>query len=369
MKIYLLAPNYCWHTEDLIQLSNLSSELNFVFLPDTPPFLSRKFFKEKLFFLNLSYEFLQRIWRLIFCLPWCIYIRSKVFKNNDLIYCHGLFALFIAHISGIKNSRLVFTPQGSDLLVLPDKNIFVRNFLNKKLPKIAYLIADSDLLLNKALMLSPKINKTKLALIQNGIPFDEIEKISLSESFKKKRQVDICWIRGLSKNYQFDYFLMILESLSKLSNTKINISIIAAYGSSVIPKNIFSYRKINVSLLPRLSKEEFLKCLYNSKMVFSIPISDSSPRSVYESIALGCNLFVTPLSCFDWIPGEMKSKFIYSTSNVDIDAKKILSSLENFKELQNFNNTRVDFPYFFESLNYNKIVEAYLKVFKKIKYV
>ncbi len=369
MKIYLLGPNFCWHTKDLIELSNFCSELNFIFLADTPPFLTREFFKKKFYFLNLSYEFFQRIWRLTFCIPWSIYIRSKVYKNNDLIYCHGLFALFIAHIGGIKNSRLVFTPQGSDLLVLPDKNIFVRNFLNKKLPKISYLIADSDLLLNKALNLAPKINISKIALIQNGISFDDIEKLSSPGSHKKKRQIDICWVRGFSKNYQFDYFLKILESLSSLSNSKINISIVAAFGSSIIPKKIFSYPNINVSLLPRLSKSEFLKCLYDSKMVLSIPISDSSPRSVYESIALGCQLFATNLSCFDWIPDEMKSRFIFATYNVDIDSKKILNNLDNFKELQNFYKTKDNFPYFFESLNYNNIAKSYLKIFKKIKHV
>ena len=192
MKIYLLAPNYCWHTKNLIELSNFASELNFIFLADTAPFVSRNFFKNKLSYLNFSYEFFQRIWRLTFCLPWAIYIRIKVLKNNDLIFCHGLFALFLAYISGLKSSRLIFTPQGSDLLVLPDKNIIVRKFLNKILPEIAYLIADSELLLNKVLEVSPKINKNRLALIQNGIPFVEIEKLISNESIYHKREIDIC---------------------------------------------------------------------------------------------------------------------------------------------------------------------------------
>ena len=84
-------------------------------------------------------------------------------------------------------------------------------------------------------------------------------------------------------------------------------------------------------MLPRLSKEAFLECLIDTKIVFSIPLSDSSPRSVYESMASGCQLFVTDLACFDWIPERMKSRFIYATSNVDIDAKKILNSLDNFE--------------------------------------
>lgn len=368
MKIYLLAPNYCWHTQDLIELSNFSSELNFIFLADTPPFVSRNFFKNKLSCLNFSYEFFQRIWRLTFCLPWSIYIRIKVLKNNHLIYCHGLFALFIAYISGLESSRLIFTPQGSDLLVLPDKNIIVRKFLNKKLPEIAYLIADSELLLNKALEVAPKINKNRLALIQNGIPFVEIEKIASNESTHHKREVDICWVRGFSRNYQFDYFVKILKSLSKLSNFEINILIIAAYGSPRIPKSIFSYKNLNISLLPRLSKDAFLKCLYNSKLVFSIPKSDSSPISVYESIALGCKLFVTQLSCFDWLPSRMKSRFIFSTSDFDNDARIILSNLKNFRELQNLNKTKEKFPSFYKSLNYSNIAEEYLKIFKKIKW-
>ena len=60
-----------------------------------------------------------------------LYTMGHLFKiklsGQRLVHCHGLFALVIAHIAGISNTRIIFTPQGSDILVLPDKNFLVRN--------------------------------------------------------------------------------------------------------------------------------------------------------------------------------------------------------------------------------------------------
>ena len=92
MEIYLLAPNYCWHTEDLINLENYSNKFKYKFLADTPPFLSRKLFKKFFPKSNISYEFIQRIWRLIFCIPWSFYLRINLMNNNNLynvmVYLH-----------------------------------------------------------------------------------------------------------------------------------------------------------------------------------------------------------------------------------------------------------------------------------------
>ena len=96
-------------------------------------------------------------------------------------------------------------------------------------------------------------------LIQNGIPLKKINNLVKRKSSKYKK-IDICWIRGLGKIYQFEYFLALIKMLSKLDATprKINIAIISAYGSKFIPKEIFEYKNININLLPRLSSDEFL---------------------------------------------------------------------------------------------------------------
>ena len=66
MKIFLLAPNYCWHTEDLLKLTKYSKRLNYIFVADTPIFLSRRFYEKYFNLLNISYEFWQRFGELFF---------------------------------------------------------------------------------------------------------------------------------------------------------------------------------------------------------------------------------------------------------------------------------------------------------------
>ena len=364
MEIYLLAPNYCWHTEDLMELSLFSEEFNYIFMADTAPFLSRKVFKKYFTKLNLSYEFVQRIWRIIFSIPWGIYIRIRL-SNSKFVHCHGLFALLLAHIALIPCSRIIFTPQGSDLLVLPDKYLFIRKFLSNKLLKLKFITADSNNLLKKLVEICPLIKINQLKLIQNGIPLDAIKKLNFKKSVNFKRKIDLCWIRGFGSIYQFDYFLKLLEFISKITKSELNIVIIAAYGSLSIPKEIYKLPNLNITLMPRLNKEQFLKCLSESKVVLSIPLSDSSPRSVYESIALGCKLFVTNLNCFDWLPKNLKSEFIFSTSIIKEDSKNLLKAVSDFKDIKDLNSLNIKYPNFFSSLDYSNIAKSYAKIFKK----
>ena len=85
--------------------------------------------------------------------------------------------------------------------------------------------------------------------------------------------------------------------------------------------------------------------------MISIPKSDSSPRSVYEAINLGCNIFVTNLECFEWMPSRLKSKFIYSTNNIRKDSLNLIRSIENFKR-RDFDISLKDiFPDFYNAID------------------
>ena len=128
MKVYLLAPNYCWHADDFLKLSSYNKNLKYKFISDTPPFISRNFYKKYFYFLNISYEFFQRLWRLLLCIPWSFYLKIRL-NDNTPIHCVGLFSLFITRLGNINMKRIIFTPQGSDLLVLPDKNFIVKKFI------------------------------------------------------------------------------------------------------------------------------------------------------------------------------------------------------------------------------------------------
>ena len=129
-----------------------------------------------------------------------------------------MFALVIAKFAKVDSRKIVFTPQGSDLLVLPEKNILVSKFLEKNLFFLRFITADSNMLLNKCMYLCPAINENKLRLIQNGIPLEKIRNLVKGKSNLEKRQIDICWIRGFGENYQFEYFLSLIENISDLTN-------------------------------------------------------------------------------------------------------------------------------------------------------
>ena len=100
-----------------------------------------------------------------FCIPWAIYIRIRL-SNSKFVHCHGLFALFLSHIALIPRPRVIFTPQGSDILVLPDKYSFIRKFLSNKLKKLKLITADSNILLKKVVEICPQIKSHQLKLIQ-----------------------------------------------------------------------------------------------------------------------------------------------------------------------------------------------------------
>jgi hypothetical protein len=59
-------------------------------------------------------------------------------------------------------------------------------------------------------------------------------------------------------------------------------------------------------MLGRLNKREMINKINNSFLVISVPKSDSSPRSVYESIFSGACVAVTPNKFIDDLPKCMK---------------------------------------------------------------
>jgi len=72
---------------------------------------------------------------------------------------------------------------------------------------------------------------------------------------------------------------------------------------------INSLLKQDDKILGRLpEKRDVYRLLSKSKLVISIPLSDSSPRSVYESIFCGCAVAVTYNPWIDNLPSCMKKK-------------------------------------------------------------
>ena len=148
--------------------------------------------------------------------------------------------------------------------------------------------------------------------------------------------------------------------IDKIISKPIKVKIIHAYG--VTSKTSLSpvFKNIDLTYTSRLSKKEFYKSIFESKLAISIPSSDSSPRSVYESIILGTHVFATKLECLDWLNDLEKSFIFYSANNSSLDAIKIVQWLNTYKN--NYKN--LPSQEFLEELDYRKIANRYYGIFK-----
>jgi hypothetical protein len=267
---------------------------------------------EKLFiidrFLFSSQNKYGNIWRNFFkllVLPIQIFLLKKyVRKNpNSVLHAQPMYYMFLCSLA---NVEFIGTPQGSEVLVRPIRSKLYRAFARKALQSAKYVTVDSQSMRKGIFDLSG----VKAIVIQNGIDFDEILKYRILENNKTK----VCSIRGFTSLYQID------EIISARNASENNTAI-----SFIYPFYEENYRKeVELSMskedenLGRLNKTDMYKLLASSLLVISIPSSDSSPRSVYESIFLGACVAVTYNTWIEDLPKCMKERiFIVELDDIN----------------------------------------------------
>jgi hypothetical protein len=110
--------------------------------------------------------------------------------------------------------------------------------------------------------------------------------------------------------------------------------------------------------LGRLDKLELYKLLKSALLVVSIPASDSSPRSVYESIFCGCCVATTYSSWVDALPPSMRDRVFL----VDLDDPEWFSKAWAFargKAVQSFEPDAAALSMFDEDRCLRRVIEQY----------
>jgi hypothetical protein len=240
------------------------------------------------------------IWRNIIKLvttPLQIFGLIKLRKQfpNAVFHAHSMYYIFLCWLARLK---FIATPMGSDVLVRPSESNIYRLMTIYSLKAATQITVDSVEMQQMIMELSNKNS----SIIQNGIDTRMITSF-ISET---KLRNEVVSIRGFYPNYQIE------ELLNSREICEINIGITFIY-----PFYESSYRdSILARFIPedkdlgRLTKVELYKLLTSSFLVISIPESDSSPRSVYESIFAGCCVAVTYSEWIDYLPSCMRSRLI-----------------------------------------------------------
>lgn len=217
--------------------------------------------------------------------------------NFDIIHSVALYYGYIA--SYIKTDvAKIYTQQGSELLVRADKNFVYRHMARRVFSTVDCVTGDSEAIQRKGLEYGAKLENNYI--IQNGVDLD-IFKRKKSITSEKNRIIKIFSPRALDDLYNIDIIIRALAILKYEFSKQIICEFAFGFGVENLPKLKALAENLrvndNIVWLGYLKHDQIVEKFQSSDVVVSVPSSDSSPRSVYESMACGT---VTVISRLPW---------------------------------------------------------------------
>lgn len=318
-------------SHDICILTDLIESEGFIKLINEKDKVFNLFILDKLLFKKFSR--LGNIWRNLLKLivaPIQVY-KIKQFNRvnpNTVFFAHGMYYLFIA---GLAKVNYIGTPQGSELLVRPNKSAFYRAFLKIGLKRAKAVTVDSESMRIKA----NELAEVNPIIIQNGIDMNAIIRYKNDTSMVlKPDRFRYVSIRGFGSTYRIHE---ILKSRNfSLKEKEIPLTFIYPFFDQVYKDETKKLFINSDNDLGYVARAEFYKNLFEAKVVFSIPISDSSPRSVYEAIFCGCIVVIAYNTYVELLPECMKERIVIcNTEDPDWMNESLMKVEEKLKT--NFN--------------------------------
>jgi len=197
----------------------------------------------------------------------------------DVIHIHQLnrLAYFSSRIAKKIKTPIVSTAWGSDVLIIPFKNIFYK-YLTKKIIQNSFLVtADARILINS--MQKIENDKKKYILLHYGI-----------ETIKSKEKEQIIFTNRLHKKlYRNNKIIEYFDAFSK-NNLTWKLIIAGNGGETDDLKNLVKIKNLEdkVEFVGWLNQEENNNWYSKSTIYISIPNSDGTSISVLEAMSAGC---------------------------------------------------------------------------------
>ncbi|MES2188906.1 MAG: glycosyltransferase family 4 protein [Pseudomonadota bacterium] len=211
---------------------------------------------------------------------------------NRIVHAHPMYYMALCLMAGIK---YVGTPQGDEVLIRPRRSRLYKYFSRKVLQGAGAVIVDSLQMKNEI----GAIAGVNAHVFQNGINVDEI--LQYRTPNKRERIVSI---RGMEDLYR------IAEVVEVRNNTAAStpLTFIYPFADAAYLSGLRLRLASWDNDLGRLEKQAMYRLLNDSLLVISIPRSDSSPRSVYESIFAGACVAAADNTWISALPPCMRSR-------------------------------------------------------------
>jgi Glycosyltransferase Family 4 len=222
----------------------------------------------------------------------------RLATRHPVVICHAhsMYYMFLCWLAGLP---FIGTPQGSEVLVRPHKSVFYKYFAIRALRAARHITVDSVNMQNAIQRLSGRV----ATIIQNGIDISGVQ----AYAARNAERTHVVSIRGLYPGYKIEQIVTARDaSASKPALIFTYPSWEDTYKAAILAR----LRPDDRDLGRVMPKEQLYEILSAAVLAVSIPVSDSSPRSVYEAIFCGCCVAVTPSSWIEATPDCMKSRLV-----------------------------------------------------------
>ncbi len=242
---------------------------------------------------------LANVWRNIIkvlTVPIAAYRLNSLSKRiNSIFHAHSMYYIFLCWLARVE---FIATPMGSDVLVRPDSSSIYRLFAARSLRGAAAITVDSNALQEKVRELCGQESH----IIQNGINSSDTRVYRESD----RQRFRVISIRGMELNYRIFELVQARNS----ANPLVSFDFIYPFHEEQYHVSIKRLMSSEDRDHGRISKDRMYQMLGESFVIFSIPISDSSPRSVYEAIFCGACVVVSYGKWVEFLPACMRARVI-----------------------------------------------------------
>ena len=311
----------------------------------------------------------KKIWNILFSVKMIRDIFKK--ERPEIIHIHqaNSYAFYTLLANSIYKIPVILSPWGSDIFILPNKNILMKEIVIYNLSN-ANIITLESFYGEKVVRNLLKNSEKDIRILNYGIYDDYF--VDIEDALNNKKNI-IFSNRLHKKFYRIDKIIKAFEKFIKLRSNNDWRLVIAGEGEDTLKLKRLVYDnnlEKKVEFVGWLDKNNLKEWYVKSKIFVSIPESDGVPFSMLEAMACGCLPVVSNVpSVLEMLIDGLNSIIAIDIENLD---KYLLKAIELYnspgfaKELFYINRKILEKHAVF-SKNMNEFLGIYTYILNKNK--
>ena len=230
-------------------------------------------------------------------LPVQVLLLKRLYRRmpDATYHAHTMYYMLACMLARVP---FVGTPQGSEILVRPYRSRVYHWFASRALRAADTVTVDSAAMANAVRSLSGR----DADIVQWGVDVQAINDAGAASA----ERTGILSIRGLTPNYRIAEILAARDASSNAQK----VDLVYPFVFEDYAVAVRAALRQGDRDLGRLPRAELYAAMRRALLVVSIPISDSSPRSVYEAIFSDACIAVTQNAYLHILPACMRSRLV-----------------------------------------------------------